>query len=376
MRVSPLSHARAGKLNRLFLKLCRSEDRPSAAVKDETSLFLRPSTLEKLACAVCTSAIDQSADGRISCRECQRDYAYDGTVVDLLIDSTMRTTLEDADYDLRAGYDKVAMDKIADAWITVFSQAGIRTSGAAILEIGAGTGALTVGLLQKSAASDIFAIDLSDQFLRVIAERAAVTERLTLVRGDCNTLPVQDKSFDLIVGRSILHHLLDYDAVLRQCARILKDSGNAIFFEPVLEGKLVIGMYADTVSRLAKQTDDPDFSTRDHNLLIALVRNITKGAWYPQDRDSLAKLEDKYIFSLSTIRHVGLMAGFSSAEYYRDNRPLDPTMWSYFVNTVRLLGIDPAKIHKYRAISEPFANTFGRFHELVCEPMTYICFSK
>jgi ubiquinone/menaquinone biosynthesis C-methylase UbiE/uncharacterized protein YbaR (Trm112 family) len=330
----------------------------------------------KLACPNCNSLVAEQASGGLKCEKCSNVYTIADGVIDFLLDKSLRTTLEDANYDVMAGYNGATIDKIGQSWLTVFNHAGIAIKGKSILEIGAGTGALTLALLRSGEASLICATDISNQFLRKILERAAGEPRLTAIRCDCNRMPVRDGSFDLIIGRSILHHLLDYDLVLAQSARVLKKNGKAVFFEPMLEGKLVVALYAAMIVDLAKRDADPDFTAHELNKIESVIRNITKASWYPQDREALAKLEDKYIFTLHGMREKGLEAGFATAEFFRDDRPVDPSLWTNFVATMRLIGIAPAKLEKYRILSKGYARTFGAFRELHYAPMNYFCFTK
>jgi SAM-dependent methyltransferase len=59
--------------------------------------------------------------------------------------------------------------------------------------------------------------------------------------GDAHNVPFADNSFDVVVGRSILHHL-DFERALREITRILRPGGRAIFVEPLGDnpaGKLI-----------------------------------------------------------------------------------------------------------------------------------------
>ncbi len=180
----------------------------------------------------------------------------------------------------------------------------------------------------------------------------------------------------MIVGRSILHHLLDYDKVLAQCARLLVEGGKAFFFEPLLEGKIVIALFGAMVAKLAERESDPDLSANDLKAIRAMIRHITLASWYPQDRESLAKIEDKFVFTLPGMRETCLKAGFKSVQFLSDDRPRDSSFWSYFTFNMKNLGIDPAKISKYQFLAEPVKQTLGQCSELFHQPMGYFCLSK
>jgi ubiquinone/menaquinone biosynthesis C-methylase UbiE len=332
-------------------------------------------TLALLTCPNCHGDLTLGGDDNVVCATCDHTYPAAG-VIDLLIDKSLRTALEDVAYDETAGYNDKTIAQIGTAWQTVFANAGIDPAGKIVLEVGAGTGALTVALLRNSTLAHIYATDISSQFLVKTIERAGDDRRVTAVRCDCNALPVRDDSCDLIVGRSILHHLLDYEQVLAQCARILRPGGKAVFFEPMLEGKLVVAMYCATILQLAERDGDTDLTFEDRQRIEKMVRHITKASWYPQTRDQLAKLEDKFIFTLSGMRTSGLTAGFSGVGFYNDNRKLDRSLWSNMIFTLKIVGIDPDKLAKYKFLSEGYARTFGAFNEFAYTPMGYLCFTK
>ncbi len=332
--------------------------------------------VEKLSCPKCGGAVAEGRRRRLRCQACRAVYKIDGGVVDFLLDKSLRTALEDADYDAKAGYDDARMARIGAAWKAVFDQAGLDITGKTVLEIGAGTGALTIGLLRGSAVGSILATDISSQFLKLTLARGEGDARLAAVRCDCNHIPVQDGTVDLVLGRSILHHLIDYDQVLAQCARILGPGGKAIFYEPVLEGKLIVAMYAAMVLEQVERDGTSDFTEQEVNKLRAVQRHITKAAWYPQDRASLAKLEDKYIFTLPGLSETGLKAGFSRTEFLRGANPPKPPYWSNFLHVMRPHGVSEDKLDAYRFLSEGYAQTFGLFEDINYPPMGYFCFTK
>ena len=50
--------------------------------------------------------------------------------------------------------------------------------------------------------------------------------------GDAHALPFAEASFDLVVGRAILHHL-DWAVAIEEVRRVLRPGGQAIFIEPL-----------------------------------------------------------------------------------------------------------------------------------------------
>ncbi len=97
-----------------------------------------------------------------------------------------------------------------------------------ILEIGCGTGLFTSEIACTS--NQIVAIDISKDLLD-IARRKVNKKNVVFQIENAYKSSFKDKSFDFIVGSSVLHHL-DEDLALQEFFRVLKDGGKIIFTEP------------------------------------------------------------------------------------------------------------------------------------------------
>ena len=112
--------------------------------------------------------------------------------------------------------------------------------GRRILEYGCGLGRLTV-LLAKSGAR-VTAFDLSERSIEATRERLefnGVADRVELVVASGEHLPFADGSFDLAIGKAVLHHLDPADGA-RELARVLAPGGRATFSEPLGTNPLVV----------------------------------------------------------------------------------------------------------------------------------------
>jgi ubiquinone/menaquinone biosynthesis C-methylase UbiE len=106
-------------------------------------------------------------------------------------------------------------------------------AAARALDLGCGTGAITVPLVERGF--DVLGIDHSAEMLE-IAERklAEATGRGTyrLITGDVRALPVGDAEFDCVTCQGLLHHLEDFDHCLRELVRVLRPGGFFYIGEP------------------------------------------------------------------------------------------------------------------------------------------------
>jgi SAM-dependent methyltransferase len=104
-------------------------------------------------------------------------------------------------------------------------------NGKRVLELGCGEGGTSV-LLAKRGAS-VFGIDLLDFRLDAARERAVqhkVTDAVQFALMDGMQLGFNDNTFDLVISKSVLV-FTDHAVIARECYRVLKPEGKAIFIE-------------------------------------------------------------------------------------------------------------------------------------------------
>jgi tRNA threonylcarbamoyl adenosine modification protein (Sua5/YciO/YrdC/YwlC family) len=112
--------------------------------------------------------------------------------------------------------------RLADAlrpWIT----------GRRVLEVGVGTGAVAVGLVDRGVSP--MGIDLSIEMLRRAAPRLGPTVAI----GDAGALPVATGGVDTVIAVWVLHVVADADAALAEAARVLGPEGRLLVIEGAIE---------------------------------------------------------------------------------------------------------------------------------------------
>ena len=137
----------------------------------------------------------------------------------------------------------------------------LHVAGKRVLDIGCGYGGSSIDLLQQQA-SYVHGIDISQRFI-ASAKSFAQPNRLDFDLHDISQ-SFQGK-YDVIFGRSILHHL-DYQEVLsRLYTDNLNPNGIMIFMEP-LGSNLLLRMYWQ-IAKDAHTPDERPFMRRDLNWL-------------------------------------------------------------------------------------------------------------
>ncbi len=180
------------------------------------------------------------------------------------------------------------------------------------LEIGCGTGLLSLGLAAESPYPLTILTDPSPAFLKITSDKTAKAgvspDRLCLavLKGEeVGRLPPSGLS--LIVLRSTLHHILDVDAFIENAARALKPGGILSFEEPCLEGYLLMGAMVQFLPVAARAAGKP--LTPDQEQTVDLfVRSMS--FYSRRDVDKTAA-EDKHLFRVDEIMKAGERCGLS-----------------------------------------------------------------
>jgi ubiquinone/menaquinone biosynthesis C-methylase UbiE len=109
------------------------------------------------------------------------------------------------------------------------------------LEIGAGTGFFSLNLRQAGVLSEIHLTDISGGMVAAAHENAArlgfeIDGRVA----DAEHLPYPDKSFDLVLGHAVLHHLPDVEQCVWEMLRVLRPGGRLVVCgEPTRYGDFI-----------------------------------------------------------------------------------------------------------------------------------------
>ncbi len=108
-------------------------------------------------------------------------------------------------------------------------------ANAKILDLGCGTGYLFLRFLQRGF--DVTGLDLSNEMIQVLQNSISESEknRAHLIVGDVEGFfESKQEEFDLVVFSAVLHHLFDYEMVLKKaCQRLKAGIKLLIFFEPL-----------------------------------------------------------------------------------------------------------------------------------------------
>jgi demethylmenaquinone methyltransferase/2-methoxy-6-polyprenyl-1,4-benzoquinol methylase len=97
----------------------------------------------------------------------------------------------------------------------------------AIVDLAAGTGDLTLALEKALPNAEVIAADFSEEMLAVAKAKGV----RRVVPADALALPFVDRSFDCLTIAFGLRNIEDWNAALREMARVLTEGGNLLVME-------------------------------------------------------------------------------------------------------------------------------------------------
>jgi ubiquinone/menaquinone biosynthesis C-methylase UbiE len=176
------------------------------------------------------------------------------------------------------------------------------------LEIGAGTGYFSLNLLQAGVVGEATCTDISPGMLRTLASNAAgLGLEVRTARADAESLPFADRSFDLVLGHAVLHHLPDLERGFQEFFRVLRPGGWIVFAgEPSRVGDRIAA-----VPKRGAQIVAPLWRAM---MRAASVRPIHPSQPHAAEDHSLERLVDIHAFVPADLTRLARSSGFSDVK--------------------------------------------------------------
>jgi ubiquinone/menaquinone biosynthesis C-methylase UbiE len=125
-------------------------------------------------------------------------------------------------------YDAMDHATVNARFVADFRAAHGPCRGGELLDVGTGPARIAIALCQADPAARVRALDLAEAMLalarRNVAE-AGLTGRIACVRGDAKALASPDGSFEAVISNTIIHHIPDPAAALREMGRLVAPGG-------------------------------------------------------------------------------------------------------------------------------------------------------
>jgi ubiquinone/menaquinone biosynthesis C-methylase UbiE len=142
--------------------------------------------------------------------------------------------------------------------------------GMRVLDLGCGTGTLTILLKQTHPGADVVGLDGDPAVLEIArakADRAGI--KLKLDQGMAYQLPYPDNSFDRVLSSLVIHHLAteDKQRTMRELYRILRHDGEL----HILDFGKPRSLYARLISLIMRRLEEG--ADNIQGLLPIMIRN-------------------------------------------------------------------------------------------------------
>ena len=100
-----------------------------------------------------------------------------------------------------------------------------------IVDLGSGTGYLSIEIAKRAPGLQVYGIDLSRQMVKIARGHARGVGNVRFEFGNVTSLPFEDDSIDFIVSTGSLHHWNKPAKVFDECYRVLKNGKEAWIYD-------------------------------------------------------------------------------------------------------------------------------------------------
>lgn len=145
--------------------------------------------------------------------------------------------------------------------------------GKSVLDLGCGDGFASMDALRAGAY--VTAIDISPasiEYLIAKAKNENLNHRLDARVMDAHHLDFGNESFDIVFGNGILHHLPYLECAIGEIKRVLKESGHAVFLEPLGMNPFVNLFRKMTPN--CRTTDEKPFTKQELSVIRTYFPNV------------------------------------------------------------------------------------------------------
>lgn len=147
-----------------------------------------------------------------------------------------------------------------------------------VLEIGAGSGAMAVGVARSFPQAHLTVTDIDPAMVTMAEKRLANQKNTVAEQADVTNLDYETDSFDSVASWLMLHHVIAWPAALAEAVRVLKPGGEFVGYDLTdtafarglhrIDGSphLMIAPdeFADELKRVGFRTVEVETSARGH----------------------------------------------------------------------------------------------------------------
>ena len=106
-----------------------------------------------------------------------------------------------------------------------------RIEGGILIDLGSGTGYLSIEIAKRTPKLKVCGIDLSQAMVKIAIKHAKMVKNVQFELCNAAELPFEDNSIDFIVSTGSLHHWRKPVKVFNECYRVLKNGNEAWIYD-------------------------------------------------------------------------------------------------------------------------------------------------
>ncbi|MDP4145319.1 MAG: class I SAM-dependent methyltransferase [Bacillota bacterium] len=116
----------------------------------------------------------------------------------------------------------------------------VQVEGKDVLDLGCGGGIYSQALSELGAKS-VTAMDYSSEMLKGAKDNCKDYSNISFAQGDAYDTGLKDSSFDIVLQRALIHHIVHLEKCFKEAARILKPDGIFIVQDRTPKDCLIAG---------------------------------------------------------------------------------------------------------------------------------------
>jgi ubiquinone/menaquinone biosynthesis C-methylase UbiE len=286
-------------------------------------------------------------------------------------------------YDAQYGHDTLDLQyhlREGNALLDLCEEFGYDRANPA-LEIGCGTGRVTLSLVLSGRLGDFLITDPSPAFCRIAASKLGKltppfnAKLAVLLAEEINRLP--KNLFSLIVLRSTLHHILNVRQFFSDCAGILAPGGLILFEEPCYEGYVLMGAITQCMPEILKAN-----RVRLNKKHLSDIQIFAEAMRFYARRDvDKSTAEDKHLFRVDELMRICLDYGMRLEHFPnrvfgnidRRNEPLESEYFERFYSDYMTyaLAFDTDLVKTVMRYGKKYLEYFSPLSAAGAAPYTY-----
>ncbi|TCN44251.1 ubiquinone/menaquinone biosynthesis C-methylase UbiE [Kribbella orskensis] len=184
--------------------------------------------------------------------------------------------------------------------------------GQTIVDVGAGTGFLTVELAQRSGAGRVVAVDPWGDAMEVLRRKVEFLKlrNVDVVVGDASELDLDDGSVDVVVSNLGINNFDNADVVLRECHRVLRPGGR-LLISTNLVGHMAefYDVFGEVLDRLGQDRKPLDEHV-NHRATVAGTLALLESAGFTATVAGRDTFTQRYVDGTALFNHYFIRLGF------------------------------------------------------------------